>query len=286
MSMGIILYGCDSTDTVTGTQNGNLSLSMSGLQDLGSSAIYEGWIIVSGTPMSTGTFSVDANGQLSQTSFSVDATQLSSASTFVISIEPVPDPNAAPSDVKYLGGDFSGNTANLTIGHSLTLGSDFTSATGKYVLATPTNGTNTNELSGVWFLDLSSGMPSQGLILPTLPTGWMYEGWAVVNGTAVTTGKFTDPNAADNSAPYSGPMPGPPFPGEDLLQNAPAGLTFPTNLQGTKVVLTIEPNPDNSTKPFTLKPLAGDVPPNAGDRITYDMNNQAGTTNPTGTVTR
>ena len=117
---------------------------------------------------------------------------------------------------------------------------------------------------------------AQGLFLPTLPAGWKYEGWAVTGGTPLTTGKFTDPADADESAPYSGSMAGPPFPGEDYLMNAPSGMTFPLNLAGGNAVLTIEPDPDNSTAPFgALKPLVAEIPSDATDHETYDMGNNA-----------
>ena len=35
----------------------DLTLNISGLEDLGDAAIYEGWIMVDGTPQTTGTFS-------------------------------------------------------------------------------------------------------------------------------------------------------------------------------------------------------------------------------------
>jgi len=91
---------------------------------------------------------------------------------------------------------------------------------------------------------------------------------------------------ADNAAPFSGAIAGPNFPGEDYLQNAPAGLTFPLNLQGQKIVLTIEPNPDNDPKPFLLKPLTGDVPAKGVPMTPYTLANQASMTNPTGTASR
>ena len=47
-------------------------LSISGLEDLGTTAQYEGWIIVNGNAKTTGTFTVDANGFLSKTKFNVD----------------------------------------------------------------------------------------------------------------------------------------------------------------------------------------------------------------------
>jgi hypothetical protein len=280
--ISVMFTGCTS-DSVVSTTPG-LNLNITGLEDLGANAIYEGWIIVNGVPISTGTFTVDASGNLSITSFNVNATDLAAATAFVLTIEPVPDTSSAPSETHLLAGDFSGNSAPLTVGHSAALGNDFSTTVGKYILATPTNGNGTNELSGIWFLDLVPP-PAIGLILPTLPAGWKYEGWAVINGSPVTTGTFLKADTVDESAPYSGTLPGPPFPGEDFLMNAPAGQTFPTNLAGMVAVISIEPFPDNSISPFTLKPLLKAIPPNAIDHTTYDLDQNLGSF-PTGTATR
>jgi hypothetical protein len=183
----------------------NLILTISGLEDLGSDAIYEGWLIVHGAPVSSGTFSVDVNGTMSQTSFSVNSTDLDNASTFVLTIEPVPDSDAEPSDVHLLAGDFSGNSATLSVGHGAALGNDYNAASGNYILATPTNGPNTNEESGIWFLSIAGGSPAVGLTLPMLPAGWKYEGWVVIGEQPVTSGKFTAVDTIDESDPYSGP---------------------------------------------------------------------------------
>ena len=235
----------------TGSTTAQLSMNITGLEDLGSDYKYEGWIIVDGSPVSTGVFTVDANGNPSETSFSVNKDQLSSATKFVLTIEPSPDSDPAPSDSKLLGGDFSGSDASVSIGDGAALGNDLTAATGKYILATPTTTDMSDELSGVWFLDNSSGSPAAGLDLPTLPAGWAYEGWAVVDGTPVSTGTFTSISGADNAAPFSGSdAGGPPFPGEDLIVNAPSGLSFPTDLSGKVAVISIEPVPDNSPASF------------------------------------
>ncbi len=232
--------------------NANLTLNLSGLEELGDDFVYEGWIIVDGSPVSTGTFSSISFPQ----SFTVNATQLNDATTFVLSIEPAVDSDPAPAATKILAGDFSGNSASVD---SNGLVGDFSASTGKYILATPTDNDDTNEASGVWFLDNSSGSAVAGLDLPTLNDGWKYEGWAVMNGQPVSTGTFSSTTSADDNAstsPYKGGEgDGPPFPGEDYLQNAPSGLTFPTDLKGTTIVISVEPNPDNSPLPFTLKPL-------------------------------
>ena len=114
-----------------------------------------------------------------------------------------------------------------------------------------------------------------GLSLPTLSQGWKYEGWAVINGNPISTGTFTNPAMADDNAmtsPFKGSLGnGPGFPGEDYIQNAPAGLMFPTDLRGAKIVISVEPDPDNSPNPFTLKPLAHDVPAGANDHMVLNM---------------
>ena len=274
---------CGDDEEVSTTDT--LSLNITGLEDLGSDYAYEGWILVDGAPVTTGTFSVDANGALSKTSFELDATQLDQATAFILTIEPSPDSDPAPSDVHILAGDFSGTDATLSLSHSAAIGDDFTSSTGKYILATPTDGENNNENSGVWWLDTATG-PGPGLSLPTLPAGWKYEGWAVIGGTPISTGTFTSASGADASAPFSGAMGGPAFPGEDFLQNAPAGVTFPTDLAGATVVISVEPSPDNSPNPFLLKPLVGAVATDAVDHTVYGMDNNAGNTNPSGTATK
>ena len=282
----VLMIGCSEDDSPTST-TGTLKLNFTGLEDLGSTAIYEGWVIVNGEAVTTGTFSVDANGVPSKTDFDVSTSDLTAATTFVLTIEPVPDNDPKPSDTHILAGDFSSGTAGLTIAHSAALGTDFSSAAGGYILATPTDGgMDTDEKSGVWFLDPSSGTPVAGLTLPTLPAGWKYEGWAVINGTPVTSGTFTSASGVDDAAPYSATTAaGPPFPGEDFLQNAPAGVSFPTDLSGMPIVISVEPDADNSPAPFTLKPLTGMAPANAADHVFYSLT-QSSASFPTGTATR
>ena len=281
LALSAFTYSCSDDDDNTPT-TANLTLNLAGLEALGEDYVYEGWIIVDGAPVSTGTFSSVTFPQ----SFTVDAEQLSRATTFVLSIEPAVDPDPAPAATKILAGDFSGSSASV---NSIGIVGDFSASSGTYILATPTDTDDTNEESGVWFLDNSSGSAVAGLNLPTLTDGWKYEGWAVIDGTPVTTGTFLSGNVADDNAAMSmfkgDANNGPNYPGEDFLQNAPAGLTFPTDLKGMTIVISVEPVPDNSPNPFTLKPLAHMVPANAMNHTAINMG-----TGPvaslTGTVTR
>lgn len=279
----VLLSSCQKDDEETISQ-GNLNLNISGLEDLGADYVYEGWIIVDGAPVTTGVFSVDGEGKLSKTSFSLNPDDVSKASAFVLTIEPGNDPDPAPSKVHILAGDISNGQADLSVGHTAALGNDFASASGKYFLATPTDDDDSNEKSGVWFLDPSSGSPAPSLNLPVLPEGWAYEGWAVINGVPVSTGTFTMFDKQDDAAPYSGPNQGPPFPGEDFLQNAPENLSFPTDLSGGKIVISIEPVPDNSSAPFLLKPLLAEVASDANQHTPYMFGNISSNTNPGGSA--
>ena len=228
--------------------NSNLTLNLNGLESLGDDYVYEGWIIFDGAPVSTGTFSSVTFPQ----TFNVNASQLSNANIFVLSIEPAVDLDPSPAATKILEGAFSGSTANV---NSNSIVGDFSASSGTYILATPTDMDETNEASGIWFLDNSSGSPMTGLDLPILQDGWKYEGWAVIGGVPVSTGTFAEVDDFDENATTSifkgDAGNGPSFPGEYFLQNAPTGLNFPTDLRGVTVVVSVEPFPDNSPMPFT-----------------------------------
>lgn len=255
---------------------GNLSVDFTGLESLGADYVYEGWLIVNGTPVSTGTFTSVTFPQ----NFTVDITNLEAATKFVLSIEPAIDSDPAPAATKVLAGDFSGNSAtvnsdNIVVDASGTI-KTLSDSWGKYILATPTDMDDSNEASGVWFLDNSNAPPAvAGLGLPTLSSGWKYEGWVVLNGTPVSTGVFTSPNGADENAAtsiYKGTSGnGPEYPGEDYLNGSAAGVDFPTDLKGATVVISVEPSPDNSAAPFALKPLAHVVPANAMNHSVINM---------------
>ena len=252
-----------------------LTLNINELEDVGENFIYENWLIVNGSPVSAGKFSVNTEGVLSKTLFTIPSTVLDNATQYVLTVEPDQDTDPTPSKVHVLAGGFISNSAEVSIEHSAALGTNFSTAAGNYILATPTDGNSSNnETSGVWWLDNSSGTEEVGLTLPELPEGWEYEGWAVIDGTPVSTGKFTSVSGADSTKDFSGTTSGPQFPGEDFLMNAPEGLTFPLDLSGKTVVISVEPNPDTSPDPSPIKPLIGVVPLNASGHVLYTMDNQ------------
>ena len=251
LAIGIFTTSC-SNDDDNSSSNANLTIDLNGLEELGSDFVYEGWIIVNGAPVSTGTFSSVTFPQ----AFSVNAVQLGNATRFVLSIEPANDPDPAPADTKLLVGDFTGNSADV---NSDIVG-DFSIADGAFFLRTPTDETGTNngnDENGVWF-GTPGAPPTPNFMLPTLPAGWAYEGWVVGDTGPITTGKFNAFNTADVFDDFSETsQAGPPVPGEDFFLNAPAGETFPLDVRGRTVVISVEPVPDNSPAPFAIKPLVG-----------------------------
>lgn len=247
-----------------------VNLEFDGLEDLGDGFAYEGWVIVNGHPVSTGTFTIDENGSPSQTTFLFEA-QRSQVGPFVLTIEPSPDPDPAPSDTHVLAGDFHGRRANLTAAHPAALGDDFSSASGSFILAVPSDSSGmTPYTHGIWWLDPAAG-PGPSLNLPTLPAGWAYEGWVVGADGPVSTGTFTDTAAADSDAggPAAGPDATPPFPGQDFVNP-------PTDLTGHTAVISIEPVPDNSPAPYTFKPLVdSNIEDLGAPGLSQEMSNNA-----------
>lgn len=285
VALGFIGTSCSNDDDNNVSTNGNLTLSLDQgkeLSALGSDFVYEGWIIVDGKPVSTGTFSSVEFPQ----SFSVDAALLSEATRFVLSIEPANDPDPAPADTKVLVGDFSGNTAAV----NTAVVADFADASGAFFLRTPTDevpdsGNNGNDQYGVWY-GTPGAPPTSNFVLPTLADGWAYEGWVVGETGPISTGVFVDFNGRDDFNMFSGEAfkMGPPVPGEDFFLNAPAGEMFPLDVRGRTVVISVEPVPDDSPAPYVMKPLVG-VAGQETAPSTHDFSRNLGSL-PSGSVTR
>ena len=263
------------TTTTTVPAAPTLMFEVAGFPTLENGVHYEGWAIIDGAPVATGKFNVEDGVIVDLNGTPISAFEvpgLEGAETIIITIEPSGDTDAIPADTHLVAGDVVNGSFELTTAHPAALGTDFSTAAGTAILATPTNGDDTDEFSGVWFLNLPD--PSQSLELPVLPAGWKYEGWAVIDGVPVSTGTFIDPAAADDAVLFSSES-GPPFPGEDFLENAPDGLTFPTDLRGATIVVSVEPYPDDSPAPFVLKPLVGQVADDAADHVNLPLMNNA-----------
>ncbi|HSN56046.1 MAG TPA: anti-sigma factor [Candidatus Sulfomarinibacteraceae bacterium] len=257
----------------------HLELDNHGLEPLGHGFVYEGWLIVDGAAVSAGRFAIAADGSPSRSSFAVEVADLDAVSSYVLTIEPVPDADPGPSPVHVLAGDFANGTAELTAGHDAALGDDFSAAAGSYILAAPSAGGTSPYGQGIWWLDPDGG-PDATLHLPTLPAGWVYEGWVVGDGGPMSTGRFTMPSGADSDAGgiAAGPYATPPFPGQDFITPA-IDLT-----SGYAAVISIEPEPDDSPAPFAFKPLVDTMIEDVGEGVPQSMDSNAGGF-PTATVT-
>ena len=277
-AMSLFVGGC--ADDAGGE---TLSLSFTNLTQLGEDFVYEGWLITPDGAVSSGRFTVDEAGDLSESDFGVDTEVADATTAFVLTIEPAQGDDPDPSATHLVAGDFADGEAALTIDHGAALGTDFSTAEGDYILATPSSDASDDDRQGIWWL-VPGAPPSAGLSLPTLPAGWAYEGWVVGDEGPVSTGRFTDPAAEDSTG--AGPSAGddgcsvggscPPFPGDDFIDPA-------VNLVGHTAVISVEPDPDDSSAPFALKPLTHSIADiTAPD--TQEMDNTAGPDQPTGTA--
>lgn len=293
LSLSLSMVGCSNDDdAVVESPSTNLNVNLQGLEDLGPDFVYEGWLMVDGTPISTGRFTVNVDGILSQTAFELPSETVSDATKFILTIEPNPDTDPDPSAQKLIAGDFSGESAVLSTSTAPGIG-DFSNVSGDFFLRTPTDeaeGTsnNGNDQNGVWF-GVPGMPPLASLNLPELPEGWIYEGWVIGDSGPLSTGTFNAVDMMDENAglpdSFGGiEQLGPPLPGEDFFNNAPNGENFPLDVRERLVVISIEPVPDNSPAPFVLKPLAGTAGMETAPASYMFSTNL--TSFPTGTVTR
>jgi hypothetical protein len=299
IAIGLIFTSCTKNDEIT---EKTITQSFQNLPDLGDNYVYEGWLIVGNQKISTGRFSHTEG--VSFTSNAIDISAVSSATTYVLTIEPATETGAdltSPSGWIFSKGDFTNNTASPTTNDALYSGStNLETATGSFFLKAPSVGTVGSDANGIWFIDALPPTKGGFTNLPTLANGWIYEGWVVVpnsNGgmTPVSTGRFSNPDMADesffgaaNNNEFKGPNGVPPFPGEDFIadpNNRYAGVTFPIDLQNATVVISIEPTTNDDAAPFGLKPFVVALSNQATASSVSLTNNYAGKAI-SGTVTR
>lgn len=287
-SLLVALVGCSSSDddnndsnsnndnggSTTGENQAALSLAFAALDDLGDDFVYEGWIVVNGAPVSTGRFTSNTSDE--QTA-SVEDVEL--ATKYILTIEPAVGDDPAPADTHVLAGDIIGTEATLTIADGAALATDFVNSSGSFIIATPTEGPDTFA-QGIWWLAPTDDGQVAGLTLPTLPAGWVYEGWVAGPDGPVSTGTFTSVEGADSdgAGPAAGALGAPPFPGQDFI-NPPLVIT------GLDAVISVEPSPDNSPAPFGIKPLIDSPIEDVGLGGSQDMANVIADNQPSGTLT-
>lgn len=279
--------GGDASDT--GPLDDTLTLDFSNspvpLPKLSDDYQWEGWLVGTTGPQSTGKFKAEEGKSTYQ--FQVSSTKTVDADRFVLSIEPKPDDDPSPSNTKFLSGELGDSSAELSI--TGTIG-DFSGASGAYTLNAPTaDDPSSNRTHGIWFLQPGES-PSAGFEgLPDLADkGWAYEGWVVDTSgdspTPYTTGKFADASESwtmadrDGAGPSAGPNPdaAPDFPGSDYVGGGDAGNDFDLTAGGNwNAVLSVEPQvggSDTSPDPFPIKPFSVKIQSDTETQTAQTMN--------------
>ena len=294
----LALLSCEKTELLSpASQVTSIELEMSGLNDLGGNFWYEGWFAWQDGEVvrskSLGIFTIDAQGHCTPNRFNIELGDLQRVQSFFVTIEEDDLPGMrleentsggmdtlnGPSTYKIFSAKLVTNTAYFSLGDEFLLNFDFASAQGSYLLNAVSVEQTSPSASGIWFVNKDDqGQLIAGLDLPDLPAGWSYQGWVVINTVPVSTGMFLSSAGADQSATYYNSAQGSyPFPGEDFLTNPPDGLSFPVDLSGKDVYITLQPPiPENCPAPYSARIFTATIPPDAQRMTIYDLENQAG----------
>ncbi len=169
-----------------------------------------------------------------------------------------PEEDVPPGSI-ILAGSFTGDEAlaasDLSFSFAKAFGTSFSQVKGTYSIQTPTSAAVMDSLSGVWFYRQDIQGPSLQFF-PTLPDGWVYEGWVVFDSGGVvasySTGRFARVDSADfdGAGPGGGPLAGLNVPGQDFIVGNPSHLNLTS--PGYSFMITLEPWPDNSPNPSSL----------------------------------
>ncbi|PIQ61720.1 MAG: hypothetical protein COV99_08540 [Bacteroidetes bacterium CG12_big_fil_rev_8_21_14_0_65_60_17] len=267
----VFWMGCDSSSS--GDENVPLSfrvvLDVDGLQPMSNAFQYQLWALTEDGFVGSNQFNVGADGrfvnplgQVVSNTLNMQA-NVAGAETLFLVINGKGDSPVVPSGKRLLGGSLNGGSASLSLSHEEGFGVDFSNAAGQFVIATPTDSDPSNENSGVWFGTRSGTGEAfePSLVLPDLPSGWIYEGFVqLVDGTTLRTGTFSRVDRVDDEALFfDGDSPV--VPGEDFLVNAPVGVSFPVDLSGATVFITVElVEDDDDLTPSSVRVLTANVP--------------------------
>jgi hypothetical protein len=295
----VILQGCGSEGKITSLEGSStVTLSVEGLEPLSGGMNYQAWLMAGAMEQPWGypllLFNINENGELVDPAADTVLTgpfpaQINADGVFgiAISLENAETLQAYSSFSFILGAQFAEGSGSLSTAHWIAFNTSLTEATGQFVLRTPTDEDPENETSGVWFLDPTVTPTGTGLNLPEAPEGWTYESWVMVGDQPLSMGKFFVPDAADSTGTYSGALSPPDFPGEDFLTGAPAGLTFPLDLSGASVMVTMEPWAQwdlEPEAPFFLRLFELEIPAGAEPETPFEMTSLVSHL-PTGTAT-
>ena len=244
---------------------------------------YAAWLVENSNTRLIGPISSFNNDGTAFLAFAPIPQNIADARIIFFTIEEKDTEYESPSVLKILSCNFNDNdSANIS---NFPIASDFSIIDGSYLLDSPTTTGSSTDNSGIWFMTEDG---NAGLTLPTLEPVWIYEGWVNFDGIWVSTGTFNSEKTKDNSNKYSGNEEGPNFPGEDFNNDtdAPSGVSFPMDLAGKDVKITIEPADDFDVEtPFNLTILTATIPSPSVVGISQIMDSRVGDL-PTGTMTK
>ena len=280
----VLLPGCNDTGLEFQPAGSSIvELGFDGLSTLDGGLNYHAWVIrfsngsYWGAPL--GIFNIDDSGNLTDPATGGLLSGEFEAGLYPaevygvqISIELSDTLLTQPSGTFLLGGPVEGRTGNLSVAHWLGMAVNFEPMEGLFLLMTPSDEDPTNERSGLWFADNTTGEMLPGLFLPEAPEGWDYEGWVVAGTDTLSTGKFVNANVRDTTDLHGGLSGSPAVPGQDFLYDPPQGVSFPLDLAGGQVFVTMEPWEEWDVapeRPFPFRLMSAQIPQDAEDRIPY-----------------
>ncbi|MCB0281699.1 MAG: hypothetical protein H6627_03590 [Calditrichae bacterium] len=299
--LSFILWSCQQDGVLSSSkQESSVTVTINGLNDQADTTWYEAWLLPKdGSSVDSvlslgilekqdnGSFSVkaDVNSGFLQTAENVIITmELDSEKGYQVKNDSTKE--AGPSAYIILAGELLANEGTVGIGHAKLIDFDLTSAVANYIIDTPTDPQNRVNKAGIWFLNIDTTRVldslgnvvsidttfSAGINLPAAPDGWSY-GARISDGTqTVSLGAFTDPAKADNAAKYNGTNgTAYAFPGEDFIQSAPAGLTFPMNVTGKELTVTITPRYPKKSVPFVVEAFKGTIPTDSAVKTKLEL---------------
>lgn len=187
-----------------------------------------------------GSFAIDESGEIVDDNgapidiFRSNEFSVRKTLRLLVTIElPGPAPES-PSGMQILSGTVIDGVSNLTVPISRTIAD----ASGSLRVFTPTDGPGTNEVSGFWFMNVDG---EATLRLPDTTGALVYETFIELGGQAIPLGRFERGDQEDDANQFSAEqVEAPERPGEDLLMDAPEGLTFPTDISGARVTVSLE----------------------------------------------
>ena len=259
----LVLSACDSGTVVEEVpQYFQAQVLLEGMPSLQDGAAYQAWVRVSGAWQSVAKFNydsqgrlIDSDGRLRANTF-ISSFDMQPGTEFLVSIEGRRDADLDPSATRILQGDIVGDGATLTFANAV---ADLSGVITNYTIGTPTDTDPGNESFGFWLGTPGNYAPA--MIAPTLGNGWVYELWADLSSGPASLGRFSSPSDRDSAAPFSDQAETFSVPGEAFIRNAPVGETFPLDVGGLGVFITVEPEPEDIEGfPFPIRIQEATIP--------------------------